>query len=93
MPVFVSHSFENEPEFENVTDTLQLRGVPFWHPTEIRSGESLREQLRAAVERCALSIFVATRNSIGSSLVRRRVGSILGRRQAHYRLPGRSFID
>jgi hypothetical protein len=37
MPVFISHSFENKPEFENVTDALDLRGVPFWNPAEIRS--------------------------------------------------------
>jgi hypothetical protein len=48
MPAFISHSFENKPEFENVTDAFELRGVPFWNPAEIRSGASLREQLRAA---------------------------------------------
>src|SRR5262249_35126760 len=72
------HSFENKPEFENVTDVLELRGVPFWNPAEIRSGESLREQLRTAVERCALCIFVATRKSIGSSWCGAELGAFWG---------------
>ena len=67
MTAFISHSFENKPEFENVTDALNLRGVEFWNPAEIRPGASLREQLRAAVERCRLCIFIATRKSVDSS--------------------------
>ena len=47
MTAFISHSFENKSEFENVTDALELRGVGFWNPAEIRPGASLREQLRA----------------------------------------------
>jgi hypothetical protein len=27
MPIFISHSFENRPEFENVTDALLISGV------------------------------------------------------------------
>ena len=67
MTAFISHSFANTPEFENVTDALQPLGVEFWNPSDIRPGASLREQLREAVERCSLCIFVATRQSIESS--------------------------
>lgn len=78
MPVFVSHSFENKPEFENVTDALDVRGVPFWNPAEIRPGASLREQLRAAVEQCILCIFIATRKSISSSWCGAELGAFWG---------------
>ncbi|MCW5963455.1 MAG: TIR domain-containing protein [Bryobacterales bacterium] len=78
MSVFISHSFENLPEFENVTDALDLRSVPFWNPAEIRPGASLREQLRAAVERCGLCIFIATRKSIGSSWCGAELGAFWG---------------
>jgi len=78
MLVFISHSFENRPEFENVTDALELRGVSFWNPAEIRPGASLREQLRAAVEQCGLCIFVATRKSIGSSWCGAELGAFWG---------------
>jgi len=75
---FISHSFENKPEFENITDALQLRGVDFWNPGEIRPGGSLREQLRAAVERCTLCIFIATRQSINSSWCGAELGAFWG---------------
>lgn len=78
MTVFISHSFENKPEFENVTDALQLRDVEFWNPAEIRPGASLREQLRAAVERCELCIFIATRQSVDSSWCGAELGAFWG---------------
>jgi CheY-like chemotaxis protein len=78
MSVFVSHSFENKPEFENVADALAARGVSYWNPAEIRPGESLREQLRVAVERCSVCVFVATRKSIGSSWCGAELGAFWG---------------
>ncbi|MBI1746123.1 MAG: TIR domain-containing protein [Acidobacteria bacterium] len=78
MTAFISHSFENKPEFENVTDALALRGVAFWNPAEIRPGASLREQLRSAVERCKLCIFIATRKSVDSSWCGAELGAFWG---------------
>ncbi len=78
MAAFISHSFENKPEFENIADALQQRGVDFWNPGEIRPGASLREQLRAAVERCSLCIFVATRQSIDSCWCGAELGAFWG---------------
>jgi hypothetical protein len=43
--VFISHSFENRPEFENVAEWLEREKVPYWRPFDIRPGESLRDQL------------------------------------------------
>lgn len=81
MTAFISHSFENKPEFENVTDALELKGVTYWNPAEIRSGASLREQLRAAVERCSLCIFIASRKSIDSSWCGAELGAFWGARK------------
>ena len=78
MPAFISHSFDNKPEFENVSDALDQRSVPYWNPAEIRPGASLREQLRAAVERCELCIFIATRTSITSSWCGAELGAFWG---------------
>lgn len=78
MPVFISHAFENRPEFENVTDALTQRGVAFWNPGEIRPGASLREQLRAAVEQCSSCIFIATRKSVESSWCGAELGAFWG---------------
>jgi len=49
MTVFISHSFDDQSEFENVTDWLDRLGVPYWKPAEIKSGASLRGQLRQAI--------------------------------------------
>src|SRR5438045_2739790 len=78
MTVFVSHSLENKPEFENVTDALNHRGVSYWNPSEIRPGASLREQLRAAVERCDVCICIATRKSVESSWCGAELGAFWG---------------
>jgi len=78
MTVFISHAFENRPEFENIADALAQRGVDFWNPSEILPGGTLREQLRAAVERCALCIFVATRRAVASSWCGAELGAFWG---------------
>lgn len=78
MTAFISHSFENKPEFENVADALELRGVAYWNPAEIKPGASLREQLRAAIERCEVCIFLATRKSIESSWCGAELGAFWG---------------
>jgi CheY-like chemotaxis protein len=78
MPTFISHSFQNKPEFENIADALDQRGVPYWNPAEVKSGASLREQLRAAVEQCRVCIFVATRDAIESSWCGAELGAFWG---------------
>lgn len=79
MSTFISHAFDDSTHFENITDTLKLRGVPFWDPhAEIKTGASLREQLRAAVERCRLCIFIATPKSIASGWCGVELGAFWG---------------
>jgi hypothetical protein len=34
--VFISHSFADKAQFENVTAWLDRDGVPYWNPTESR---------------------------------------------------------
>ena len=46
MTAFISHSFDNKPEFDNIVDALVQIGVPYWNPTEVKPGSSLRDQLR-----------------------------------------------
>lgn len=78
MPVFISHSFKNKPEFENIVDALAQRSISYWNPSEVKAEASLREQLRAAVDRCELCIFVATRHSIDSSWCGAELGAFWG---------------
>ena len=78
MTVFISHSFENKPEFDNIVDALDQRHIPYWDPTKVSAGSSLRDQLRDAVEQCGVCIFIATRNAIDSSWCGAELGAFWG---------------
>jgi len=78
MAVFISHSFDNKPEFENVTDWLDRLSVPYWKPSEIKSGASLRGQLREAIGTCSVCIFIATHKSVSSSWCGAELGAFWG---------------
>jgi CheY-like chemotaxis protein len=78
MTVFISHSFDDQPEFENVTDWLDGLGVPYWKPSEIKSGASLRGQLRQAIGTCSVCIFIATHKSVASSWCGAELGAFWG---------------
>jgi CheY-like chemotaxis protein len=78
MVAFISHSFENKPEFDNVVDALVQTNVPYWNPAEVKAGSSLRDQLRQAVERCSVCIFIATHRSLESSWCGAELGAFWG---------------
>lgn len=80
MTVFISHSFDNHPEFENVAESLGRLNVPYWHPSEIKAGSaSLGDQLRAAVQQCSVCLFVATYASVKSSWCGAELGAFWGK--------------
>jgi len=78
MAVFISHSFDNKPEFENIVDALELAKVPYWNPADVKPGSSLRDQLRQAVEHCNVCIFVATHRAVASSWCGAELGAFWG---------------
>jgi CheY-like chemotaxis protein len=78
MKIFVSHDFDNKPEFENLAERLAQDDVPYWDPLEVRPGRSLRDQLREAVEQCCACVFVATRKSVESSWCGAELGAFWG---------------
>ena len=78
MTVFISYSFDDQSEFENVTDWLDRLSVPYWKPAEIKSGASLRDQLHQAIASCSVCIFVATHKSVTSSWCGAELGAFWG---------------
>ncbi len=78
MAVFISHSFENKPEFENITDALGGAGVPYWNPADVKPRSSLRGQLLQAVEHCNACIFIATHRAVASSWCGAELGAFWG---------------
>ncbi|MFS8104657.1 toll/interleukin-1 receptor domain-containing protein [Lentzea alba] len=64
---------------ENVTDWLDQMDVPYWHPSEIKTGSSsLGDQLRTAVQKCSVCVFVATHASVRSSWCGAELGAFWG---------------
>ncbi|MDQ3282159.1 MAG: TIR domain-containing protein [Acidobacteriota bacterium] len=78
MKAFVSHDFDDKPQFDNVVDWLARDGVAYWDPREVTPGKSLRDQLREAVSRCSVCVFVATRRSVESSWCGAELGAFWG---------------
>lgn len=78
MAVFISHSFENKPEFDNIADALVQAGIPYWNPNEVKPGSSLREQLRQAVDESNVCVFIATHRALDSSWCGAELGAFWG---------------
>jgi CheY-like chemotaxis protein len=78
LAIFISHSFENKPEFHNVADALAQAKVPYWNPDDVKPGSSLRDQLRQAVDECQVCIFIATHRALQSSWCGAELGAFWG---------------
>jgi TIR domain len=78
MPVFISFSFENKPEFDNIADALKDKGIEHWAPGSLRAGAPLADQLRESILACELCVFVATRHSVQSSWCGAELGAFWG---------------
>lgn len=78
MPVFISHSFQDKPEFDNIADALEQRNIEYWKPESLRAGASLAEQLRQSILEAEVCVFVATRNSVESAWCGAELGAFWG---------------
>ena len=78
MTAFISHSLEDRPEFDNIADALMRGEVPYWNPSEVQPGSSLRDQLRTAVDQCSVCIFIATHRSLQSTWCGAELGAFWG---------------
>jgi hypothetical protein len=75
---FVSYSFQDKAQFDNVLWALEGAGISVWNSSEIAAGEVLRDKLRSAIANCLVCIFVATRNSIASGWSQAELGAFWG---------------
>lgn len=76
--IFISHSFDDAHRFDDLCLALEQRKIPFWDPKVLRGGASLRDQLRMAIEKCDMCIFLATRRSVESSWCHAELGAFWG---------------
>lgn len=78
MTVFISHAFDNQDEFYNIADALEQAEIPYWNPKEVQPGSSLRDQLRQAVGKSNVCVFIATHLALKSSWCGAELGAFWG---------------
>ena len=60
MMVFISHSFEDAPKFDELSEVFSHKGLSFFRPSTMHAGRSLAEQLRESINSCTLCILSNT---------------------------------
>jgi hypothetical protein len=78
MRVFISYSFEDQSQFENIADNLELNNIPYWNSVSLKGGDMLSDQLRKAILGSDLCIFIATAHSVKSSWCGAELGAFWG---------------
>ena len=78
MKVFISHSFHDKNKFDDLCFAFEHQAIPLWKPEEIAAGQALREELRSAIETCAVCVFIATQNSLTSGWCQAEIGAFWG---------------
>jgi len=78
MPVFISHSNEDEASYSALCLALDGAHVPRYDVAGIVPGLSLADQLRTVIEKCEVCIFLATQRSIQSRWCLAELGAFWG---------------
>lgn len=78
MKVFISYSFEDKAKFDDVSFALENAGVTVWKTAEIVAGRALGNELRDAIESCAVCVFIATPKSLTSAWCQAEAGAFWG---------------
>lgn len=75
--IFISYSQKDEAAFSSLCLALESAGLPYW-PGRLKAGEPLKDQLRDAISKCEVCIFVATRTSVTSKWCLNEIGAFWG---------------
>lgn len=78
MTVYISFDFEDQAQFDNITDALQQAGISYWDPASVRPGALLADQLRDAICASNACIFIATSRSVASTWCNAELGAFWG---------------
>ncbi len=78
MPVFISHSNKDQTFYSLVCSLLDRENIARWDEQKLVAGHSLADQLRNAIEKCDVCIFLATRNSKSSPWCHAELGAFWG---------------
>lgn len=75
--IFISYSLKDEAPFTSLCLALEAANVPYWKG-QLRAGASLKDQLRDAISKCDICIFIATRSSVTSQWCLNEIGAFWG---------------
>ena len=78
MPVFISHSHEDEASYSALCLALDGAAIPRYDVAELVPGLPLADQLRTVIDKCDVCIFLATRRSIQSRWCLAELGAFWG---------------
>lgn len=78
MPVFLSHSFQDEAVYSTLRLALVGAGVELWDREAISVGESLSDQLKEAIRICDTCVLTSTRRSVESTWCHAELGAFWG---------------
>jgi hypothetical protein len=78
MSIFVSHSQQDEAVYSNFCLALDGSGIDQWKRESMAIGDSLADQLRAAIRRCDACVFLATNRSLASEWCMAELGAFWG---------------
>ena len=78
MPVFISHSHDDEAAYSSLCLALDGQNIPRRDVSKMSPGLPLSEQLRNAIDECEACIFIATKRSLDSRWCLAELGAFWG---------------
>jgi hypothetical protein len=78
MPVFVSHSHDDQAAYTALCLALDGQRIPRWDVEKMDAGQPLAAQLKTAIQKCEACIFLATRRSLDSRWCLAELGAFWG---------------
>jgi len=78
MPVFISYSEKDTAPYTSLCFALESEKVDYWNPKDMKAGISLKDQLKEAITKCDVCIFIVTRSSIDSKWCLAETGAFWG---------------
>jgi hypothetical protein len=78
MPIFISYSEKDTAPYSSLCFALESAGIEYWDNKKMKAGVSLKDQLREAITKCEICIFIVTRSSITSTWCLAETGAFWG---------------
>lgn len=78
MPIFISYSDKDTAAYSSLCFVLESEKLEYWNTKTMKAGVSLKDQLRMAINKCDVCIFIATRSSVNSKWCLAETGAFWG---------------